>query len=534
MSKKTTIIGIVVLVLGAVAVPGGIFASDYIRTLVHEGIPESLLDIQEGVIEDAEDTVATLAIPEVILGVKAEADAALPDIVNGGTAAYIINGTVYASFNPPLSFFPDLTTALEYFFNDPVYNQTTTMGFLNLLGVSEYFMGGMLGNLSYTPAAQQALMLTGITVSTPLYNRTIPGIMMDTTFGFGVLYFLEAYQAAATLVPGVNASMLSGYGVTWDQLSIMADYLSTYMIGVVVYGYYLSLGTSVAEVAMLLFYDQWANASLGQIDLSLLSDLITDPVVGLEAGYPTPTGITLGTSIDMFNDTLPYAFTNDMGIMVWAAAALNATGPEAVLLVSTFGINPTQLGLVLNWLFNVFKTDVVPPLILASEGLTMWELTNVRLFLPQWANGTYFPTGLDLTGIPNKGEGWEIGVVNNVQTPSGITVSSSVLLFTETNALSLVNDDGIERWYAAKVNDSDYVALRAGNLLTDAQMLLLLDYVPYFRDNVVPYLAEYKYDLPTDAYTLADGLLYGLMIPGIALLALGGVALVISIIKRKS
>ncbi|MFX0042255.1 MAG: hypothetical protein ACFE8L_05030, partial [Candidatus Hodarchaeota archaeon] len=113
-------------------------------------------------------------------------------------------------------------------------------------------------------------------------------------------------------------------------------------------------------------------------------------------------------------------------------------------------------------------------------------------------------------------------------------VLSAERLFTEENTLSLVNSEGLALWYKAKVNDTNYAALKGSNVLSDAEMLLVMAYVPHFRDDVVPYLAEHKYDLPTDAYTLADGLLYGLMIPGIALLALGGVALVISIIKRKS
>lgn len=527
MSKKTTIIGIVVLVLGAIAVPTGIFASDYIRTLVSEGIPEGLLDIQDGVIEDGEDTVATLAIPEVLLGVKAEADAALPDIVMGGTTAYMLNQTIML-----VASVLTLPVALDWFFNNQSFTILTGAPYD---GVTEYITGGMGPSLGYTAGAQNALMFTGTTITTSLYNRTIPGIITDTTFGFGVLYYLEAYQAAATSVPGVNASMRTGYGASWDQLTYMAGYLSTYMFTNVVL-YYTGLGTSVAEVAEKMLYEQWANGTYapGGLDLSLLSDLLTDPVIGLEAGVPTPTGIPLGMAKDMFNDTLPLAFTNDMGIMAWAYAAQGDVGNSTAILSFFTGLTPTQLGYVANWLFTVFKPNVVPPLILASEGLTMWELTNERLFLPQWANGTYFPTGLDLTGVPNKGRGWEIGVTNDLPTPSGITVASALLLFTETNALALVNDDGLERWYAAKVNDSNYVALKVANLLTDAEMLLLMDYVPRFRDDVVPYLAEYKYDLPTDAYTLADGLLYGLMIPGIALLALGGVALVISIIKRKS
>ncbi len=533
MSKKTSIIGIVLLVLGAIAVPTGIFASDYLRTEVSEGVGEGLLEIQEGVIEDAEDTVATLAIPEVILGIKEEADVALPNIVMGATAANIINETVYGSMGLP--FIPDLTTALELFFNDPAYN-TTTLGILDLKGVSEYFMGGMLGNLSFTPAAQQALMDDGITITTSLYNKIIPGIMDDTTFGFGVLYFLEAYQAAATLVPGVNASMISGYGADWLQLSAMADYLSTYMFTNVVL-YYGGFGTTVEEVAEAMFYGQWANDTLQLaptgLDLSQLSDIITEPVFGLEAGIPTPTGIPLGIAKELFNDTNLLAFTNDDlagGILAWAAAAQNPGGPEAIAIVSAFtGLTPTQLGLVATWLFTVFKPNVVPVVVLAFEGLTMWELTNVKFFLPQWANGSWYPTGLDLT-IPNKGKGWEVGV----PTPTGMSVTSAVLLFTETNTLSLVNDDGLAKWYKTKVNDSNYVAIKAGIMLTDAEMLMIMDWLPKFRDDVTPYLAQEKYDLPTDAYTLADGLLYGLMIPGIALLALGAVALVISIIKRKS
>ena len=528
MSKKTTIIGIVVLVLGAIAVPGGIFASDYIRNLVHEGVCEGLLDIQDGVIEDGEDTVATLAIPEVIRGVKAEADAKLPEIVMGGTTAFMLNETIMSLAGVVPGGLP---VVLELFFNNESFSMITPSPYE---GVTEY-VTGLPYTLNFTAGAQQALMIDGATITSDLYNKTIPGIIYDTTFGLGILYFLEAYQAAATSVPGVNVSMQTGYGAEWGQLSAMALYLTDYMFPNVV-AYYIGLGTSVEEVAENMLYEQWANGTYAPtgLDLSLLSDLITEPLTGLEAGVPTPTGIPLNTAKDLFNYTLPYAFTNDTGIMVWAYAAGAAPPPydtgNATLLASTFGLHPVnQLPLVLNWLFNVFKPNVVPALILASEGLTMWELTNVRLFLPQWANGTYFPTGLELP-VPNKGKGWELGI----PTPTGISVDSAVLLFTETNALSLVNSEGLDRWYKTKVNDSNYVALKAGNLLTDAEMLYLMDYVPRFRDDVVPYLAEHKYDLPTDAYTLADGLLYGLMIPGIALLALGGIALVISIIKRKS
>lgn len=527
MSKKTSIIGIVVLVLGAIAVPTGIFASDYIRTMVSEGVVEGLLDIQDGLNEDAEDTIATLAIPEVILGIKEEADNALPNIVMGVTTAYILNATIYGSIALP--FIPDLTTALELFFNDPVYN-TTTLGMLDLKGVSEYIGFGPLG---FTPAAQQALMVDGTTISTPLYNKTIQGIMIDTTLGFGVLYFLEAYQAAATSVPGVNASMIAGYGANWLQLSAMADYLSTYMFANVVQ-YYTDLGTSVGEVAEEMFYAQWANGSIAPtgLDLSLLSDLITDPLTGLEAGVPIPTGIPLGIAKEMFNDANTYAFTNDeipYGIYAWSLAAQGDVGNTTAILSAFTGLTPTQLGLVANWLFTIFKPNVVPAVVLAFEGLTMWELTNIKFFLPQWANGSWYPTGRELP-ITNKGKGWEVGV----PTPTGMSVDSALLLFTETNALSLVNSKGLARWYKTKWYDSNYVALKAGNLLDDFEMLMIMDWLPKFRDDVTPYLAEEKYDLPTDAYTLADGLLYGLMIPGIALLALGGVALVISIIKRKS
>ncbi|MFX0042256.1 MAG: hypothetical protein ACFE8L_05035, partial [Candidatus Hodarchaeota archaeon] len=282
MSKKTTIIGIVVLVLGAVAVPGGIFASDYIRTLVRDGVCEGLLDIQDGVIEDAEDTVATLAIPEVLLGVKAEADAALPDIVYGGTTANMLNQTIMG-----VAAILTLPVALELFFNNESFTILTGAPYD---GVTEYITMGMGPSLGYTAGAQNTLMITGTVISTSIYNKTIPGIIADTTFGFGVLYYLEAYQAAATSVPGVNASMQAGYGASWDQLTYLAAYLSTYMFPVVDL-YYSLLGTSVPEVAENLLYEQWANATLGQIDLSLLSDLITDPLTGLEAGYPTPTGI---------------------------------------------------------------------------------------------------------------------------------------------------------------------------------------------------------------------------------------------------
>jgi hypothetical protein len=62
-------------------------------------------------------------------------------------------------------------------------------------------------------------------------------------------------------------------------------------------------------------------------------------------------------------------------------------------------------------------------------------------------------------------------------------------------------------------------------------MYAIFKWLPKFRDEVVPILAQYDMDLPFNPSTLSTGLLYGMTIPG-GILAILGVTMIITR-KRK-
>ena len=69
------------------------------------------------------------------------------------------------------------------------------------------------------------------------------------------------------------------------------------------------VGLTTVDITDLMYYDQWANASMGQLDLG---DLLGLPysVIGFEAGTPQATNISLATTLELFNPANNYAFMN--------------------------------------------------------------------------------------------------------------------------------------------------------------------------------------------------------------------------------
>jgi hypothetical protein len=209
-----------------------------------------------------------------------------------------------------------------------------------------------------------------------------------------------------------------------------------------------NFGITTAEAAATGFYRQWANATFvaDGIDLGGFK--------GFEVGVPTPTNISISTCIDLWNPAQPYSFTNEDGIMLWLGAAAGNTTLQS-LLISTFGLTPTQLNMLLAWLGN-FIDNVTPYLVLASTGKTIGELSTLA-FYEQWANGTIFgeivlPDGF-LGEISSSYAGapyFEIGL----PTASGLTLAKSQQLWNPLIDTTFIYGDGFENlWLPAMLGD---------------------------------------------------------------------------------
>jgi hypothetical protein len=171
-SKSKTIIGIIMLAVGAGLVPTGFVTNEYLQDQVYDGVPGALLDIKAQAVPALMEEIPVLATPDVLAGAKAQAAAGLepmltlrstpasllglkasiegklPDIIDFGTAAQLIDisiGWLNATYG--------WDVGTNIFFNDTTFVDP----FTTLLGVSN--MTGIPQNYSLT--ARTTLLLTG-------------------------------------------------------------------------------------------------------------------------------------------------------------------------------------------------------------------------------------------------------------------------------------------------------------------------------------------------------------------------------------
>jgi hypothetical protein len=520
-SKSKLITSIVLLILSVGLLPPGFILNKTFVDQVYAGVPDALLGIQEEALPSLEDQIPGLATPDVLLGVeveavstlesqlpglatpevllgveseavstlesqlpglatpevlrslKDEAIAQLPAIINGSGAAQAINGTIdYAA----LVYMVGYPTAKDDFFNSIVFSST----YLGLMqGASEY--SGM--SFGYTVNAQNYLLYG---------NGPMPGLITDLELGLGVLGYMGLYLNASLGNLVLQGAMQLYYNASWLQLTVLAGYIANYLWDVVVKSTYAP--TPIEIVAEMLFYAQWANASLVSdgIDLSLFNSNVPPGTKGLEAGIPTSTDIMASICANLWDDSNPLSFTNDNGIMPWIGAMLGNTTLQG-LLISTFSLSPTQLSLVLAWLGN-FISVLTPLLIFAETGYTIPDVAQLA-FYEQWANGTImgasilpegFLSQLDpsFAGAPY----FEVGL----PTSSDLLLSTTTNLWDDTNLLSFTNDSGIITWIGAmQGNTTLQASLSVTFSLDPTHLSLLLFWLGSFITVRVPQLLEY-------------------------------------------
>ena len=372
-------------------------------------------------------------------------------------------------------------------------------------------------------------------------NLTIP-ICMDlwddsNSLSFvndsGILVWVGAMQGNATL----RAYLIGTFSLTGIQLNILLTWLGTFMTTLVPLLLADETGYTVPELAQFAFYEQWANGTIQ--GLSILPDGFLNELSALfagapyfEVGLPSPSGLSITETMNLWDEANAYAFVNMNGILVWIGAMTNAS--LQTLLVTTFGISAGELTTLLTWLGN-FLTVRVPQLIEYETGYTIPELAQLS-FYEQWANGTIqglsilpdgFLSELDppLLGPPY----FEVGLTEG---STGLTASQCDALWDETSEYSLVSASGINKWYIAESSSTTYDDLITNNGgLSTAQMTQILDWLPQFRDEIVNALAKEELGLPMEPYALGNTLLIGLGVGGGTLAALGIVLLILS--RRK-
>lgn len=414
---------------------------------------------------------------------------------------------------------------------DPYGKGMTTMAYARILFYDQWANGTLYStglDLGYG-SALIGLLEVGVPTRSDISYMSAVELWDDTSiYAFVNDTGLQKWRDAATKLDDLFYLSMS-LGLDILQMGLMLDWLDD-IIDIFVPALFadptLGKGMTIPAYAETLFYEQWANGTiLGEKEYPQGLDL-GEGLTGFEVGIPTASNISLAICELLWNELNVSTFVNDTGIGKWLDAVTNTTVQAE--LRTTFGLNATQMSLILNWLWeNSFKDDVVP--ILAAEELGM-SLSDYAedLFFEQWANCTIlgekmFPEGIvlpigDLTGV-------EVGC----PTASNISLSVAEILFDDTNPSSIVDPSGLQKWYrAADSNSSEYSELKAKFDLTDTQMGMITTWLNNFRDEVVPVLAKEQMGLPADPYTLGSGLLLGMAIGGVCLAALGVVVLLLS------
>ncbi|MFX0058504.1 MAG: hypothetical protein ACFE8J_09425 [Candidatus Heimdallarchaeota archaeon] len=542
MSRRVLIASICMIALGSGLIPSGLLINNSINNMVANSVDEGLLGIQEEALPLVEDLVAELGIPRALRDIREVGLEETEAIVNATFFMFLINMTLHEP--PVLGVVP-----LELLFDRwiqwvliiPVTYSSAlqNMGYPPIKGISEYHQQDLwYGNAKF-------VLIEG--------NGTLPGLVGNNTLGLGVLEYLELYDQAngnATL----EQELAWGYNTTWNKLTKLTDYYRNYFVPVAIPMLVSSLDTIMPEysgmdtkaIAEMYFFDQWANCTMfeGGIDFSTMIDDIKEPLYGFEVGRITPSNITLNSIDLLWDDYNPKSLTNDTGINEWIIARNNFTKQEELII--EFNLEEYQLRMLLDWLWvESVKWNLIPVLITLppplGEGMTLSEYARV-IFLEVWTNGTadgrvLYPFGFPLTLKAGTVYGFEIGYQDqfNPVISTNISLSSAESLWNVSNPYSLVNKQGLQDWYDAVKNPNSAVAyvLKNANNLENTQMEMILTWLPKFRDEVMPFLAQEDRNLLTDSKTLGNTIQIGTSITGGICIGLSVIGLIGNSIKKK-
>ncbi|MFX1352333.1 MAG: hypothetical protein ACFFGP_00030 [Promethearchaeota archaeon] len=552
MSKKSLIISVILLAIGSGLVPTGVLLEDYINEMVINSLDEGLLGIEEEAIPLIEPMIKEKGIPQTLRGIRDLGIPILEDMVEVTFVAVLINtfvntgGVVFSTFFPPIG-------------RESFFNNDTTGVWVIFSGISTYH--GV--PLNFTEDAQNRI-LYGNSTTIPGYISGIQGLLNDTSTGEGVANFLAQFSAAnSSGTDKLNETMQENYNCTWYQLTKLNEYISAYLIDLVIpiiiannlhvdYMPQLAGLLSVNAIAKALFMEQWANGTVlnetlyeGGIDFSEMLENVNETLVGFEVGRINPSNITRKSAYALFNEIdYPNAITNNSGIEQWVIASKNDT--IKISLMNEFNLTLSQIDMILFWLFEEsFQDNIVPELMKLPPpdgvGMNVTEYARV-LFLEQWTNGTVvgeiiYPYGFPLPLKAATIYGFEIGYVDQSHPviPSNISLVSAESLWDVTNPFSLVNSNGLKEWYDALANPNSAGAygLQVANKLNKDQIAMIFAWLPKFRDNVMPFLAQEDQNLPSDSTSFANSIELGMIIPGGILIGIGLVGIVSKIYLRR-
>jgi hypothetical protein len=310
------------------------------------------------------------------------------------------------------------------------------------------------------------------------------------------------------------------------------------------------------DYADILSYYQWANGTLDNTGLDLGGG-----VKGFEVGVPTPSYISFPMANALFDTTNESAFIHGMGIVKWIEAYEGDSAVQTELETS-FQLNSTQLDMITDWLFTIFRPTVVPNLVEevtvdpykcnpyygTCDSYTLTELA-ILAFYTQWANGTLsrqsmWNAGLDpvwrnQTGLDSIA-GWEAGFPQSLGidkfTAERLWVPTTIWQFYSPNVpnpLAIITPTGFPLWYKAITVSSTFNYLKNAFELTNDQMDGILDWIVFVEKNFALFILEEESGVPMNHYELGELYFMSFMITSSVLIAISALLVVWVILSKR-
>jgi len=543
MSRRGTITLVCLLAIGSGVIPAGLLINNTILNEVANSIDEGLLGIQEEALPMIESMIAESGIPRALRDIKMIGLSETEAIVNATFFMFVLNMTLNEPAVlgvVPINLFFDRW--IQWILIIPVTFSSAmqNMGYPPIKGISEYFQQDLwYGNAKY-------VLMEG--------TNTLPGLIGNTTLGTGVLNFLNLYDRAIGNIT-LEQALSIGYNTTWNKLTKLTEYYRNYFVPIAIPMIVAQLdilmpeysGMDTKSIAEMYYFAQWANCSMFEdgINLGDMVDDLNEPVYGFELDRSIPSNITKLSCELLWEDNHPYSLTNDTGINEWIKARDNKTKLEE--LRTEFFLEYYQVKMIDQWLWNAsFKWDIMPILITLppplGEGMKLEDFALV-IFLEVWTNGTadgrkLFPYGFPLEMQATTAYGFEIGYQSQTKPviSTNISLSSARSLWNTSSPFSLITKNGVKEWFKAvdDPNSATAYGLKIANGLEDEQLLMVLSWLPRFKNNVMPFLAQEEMGLSLDSTTLGNTIQTSMVISGGSLIGLAGVGLMRRrIIKRR-
>ncbi|MFX1273827.1 MAG: hypothetical protein ACFFBP_17755 [Promethearchaeota archaeon] len=318
--------------------------------------------------------------------------------------------------------------------------------------------------------------------------------------------------------------------------------------------------TSYEDIMLYSFIEQWAKCNNFDNGFEFYDAEPSVPagIYGLEPGGPVnSSGIPMQAALQIWNKSNENSILNVDGIYKWYDAYYDSTTYNELLSEfsqfpgydfendtygeADWGFNDTDMDLILDWLWGNGGEwnqgsfyEVTLPLLLTEE-------IAFQILLEQWAYGTIrgielYPGGFPLPLGSNIVYGFELGFQgpNQKVIPAQMSIETALALWDTSSVYSLTTKLGIEKWFAALMGDSNaYPTLQSEFGLTDFDMYLILNWIPDFQHNVMPYLAQYQYSLPSDSISLGNIVEIAFVGLGAVCIGLGAMGMGGYIVTRK-